>query len=65
VALARALAADSDVLLLDEPLTGLDDDAKARAIGIIEEHLPGKAVLWVTHDKDEKRLIPSFNIVTL
>lgn len=65
VALARALAAGSVVLLLDEPLTGLDDEAKACAIGVIEEHLAGKAVLWVTHDRDEKRLIPSFDIVTL
>lgn len=48
VALARALLHDPDVLLLDEPYSGLDQDALA----ILKTILAGrnKTILLVTHD---------------
>ncbi|HKU43547.1 MAG TPA: sugar ABC transporter ATP-binding protein [Polyangiales bacterium] len=49
VALARLLACDADVLLLDEPTRGIDVGSKAeiyRAIGALAA--AGKAVLWVS-----------------
>jgi ABC-type nitrate/sulfonate/bicarbonate transport system ATPase subunit len=52
VGLLRALVAQSDVLLLDEPLTGLDDNLKKKIIEIlslwISEHHP--IVIWATHE---------------
>ena len=63
VALARALAAPSDVLLLDEPLTGLDDTAKERVLGFVKPFLAGKAVLWVTHGKDELRAFEGYEVL--
>lgn len=52
VSLARALAAESDVLLLDEPLTGLDTELKNRIVEFlsewIESHRP--IVVWATHE---------------
>ena len=51
-AIARALAADFDLLLLDEPLTGLDSDTRRAAIEIIRKHISGKTCIWITHDAD-------------
>ncbi|MGO9112559.1 MAG: energy-coupling factor ABC transporter ATP-binding protein [Thermoguttaceae bacterium] len=49
VALATVLAMQPDVLLLDEPNGGLDDDATERLIGVLA-HLP-QAMLVVSHDR--------------
>lgn len=50
VALARLLAADCDVLLLDEPTRGVDVGAKAELYRLIDElaHTRHKAVLVVS-----------------
>lgn len=50
VAIARALAADYDVLLLDEPMTGLDREIRARALRAIQKHAQGRTIICVTHD---------------
>ncbi|GGF14322.1 sulfate/molybdate ABC transporter ATP-binding protein [Williamsia phyllosphaerae] len=52
VAVARALAADPDVLLLDEPFAALDVDVAARLRTLIGEVLAdrGRITLFVTHD---------------
>ena len=53
LALARALLAPADLLALDEPLTGLDDDNRARAIACIREAAATRCVLLVTHDSTD------------
>lgn len=57
VALARALAADPDLLLLDEPLAALDHDARARVRRTLRESVRGgrATTLLITHDRDEAR----------
>lgn len=50
VALARALAADYDLLLLDEPFSGLDAQTRAQAIDVLRQHASGRSVLLVIHD---------------
>jgi ABC-type Mn2+/Zn2+ transport system ATPase subunit len=49
--IARALAQESDVLLLDEPLNGIDAGTQEVILQVIEEQrLAGKIVLLATHD---------------
>jgi manganese/zinc/iron transport system ATP- binding protein len=51
VFVARALAQEADVLLLDEPMTGIDAGTQEVIMGIIEEQRQqGKIVLLATHD---------------
>ena len=57
VAVARALAADYDLLLLDEPLTGLDDGARLRVLRRIQADLKGRTAIWITHDPDAAALL--------
>lgn len=57
IALARALLAPHDILLLDEPFTGLDDAARDVCAKIIRERERASVVLVATHDRtDAERL---------
>lgn len=55
VALARSLAPRPNVLLLDEPLSGLDRDLKVRLAGDLAAILSSTRTtsVWVTHDAEE------------
>lgn len=51
VLLARALASEAELLLVDEPTTGLDTHVTAELYRFLEElHKEGKTVVMVTHD---------------
>lgn len=57
VALVRALLANSDILILDEPFKGLDEALKLQVMDYVADKTLGKTVILVTHDKEEaKRL---------
>jgi ABC-type lipoprotein export system ATPase subunit len=53
VALARALAAEADLLLVDEPTAELDEDNRARVAGLLRDAADrGACVVVATHDPD-------------
>lgn len=64
VALARAMLADADTILLDEPFKGLDDDNRARAREFVKTMGAGKTLIIVTHDAEDARALNA-NLITL
>lgn len=56
-AILRALLAPSDVILMDEPFTGLDEGTKGRAIEIIKEFSGDKILIIVTHGPEDAGLL--------
>ncbi len=57
VALARALAAPADLLLLDEPFTGLDAGWMEQISGYILEVYHDRPVVLVTHQPEETAVL--------
>ncbi len=57
IAIVRALMADYDILILDEPFAGLDLENKKRMADYIKEKSKGKTVILVTHDKAEAEIM--------
>ena len=52
-AIVRAAFAAGNVVLLDEPFQGLDEDRKRSVMDWLSEKLSGKTVLFITHDEAE------------
>ena len=53
IAICRALAYGGDILLLDEPLKGLDADTRDQVSALLRQEWTGKTLLLVTHDPSE------------
>lgn len=49
VALVRAMEADSDCVLLDEPFTGMDEETRTRAENYIRSRQNGRTLIIATH----------------
>lgn len=57
VALCRALLAESDIVILDEPFNGLDEESKAQAARYILEMTKHKILLFSTHQESDATLL--------
>ena len=57
VSIARALAYGGDILLLDEPFRGLDEDTRQQIADLICRTWQGKTLLLATHDPQEAEML--------
>lgn len=57
VSLARAVAFPSDLVVLDEPFTGLDQATKEKVIAFVLRHRADRTLLVATHGEDDARLL--------
>ena len=57
VSLARALAAEPELLILDEPFKGLDAELYRRVLHLTGEAMQGAALLLATHSEEEARAL--------
>ena len=53
LAIARALAYGGDILLLDEPLKGMDPETEKAVTRLILESSEGRTLMLITHDEAE------------
>ncbi|MFV0391501.1 MAG: ATP-binding cassette domain-containing protein [Paludibacteraceae bacterium] len=63
---ARSLVKNPDVLILDEPFHGLDDQNKKRCLQIVDSYgnQPDKSIVFVTHRKEEiPKIVDRFMIL--
>lgn len=52
-AMARALLCDSDLLLMDEPFTGLDEGTKEQVFQFLLKYRAGRTLIFSTHQEEE------------
>lgn len=57
--LARALASEKEIFLLDEPFQGLDDESRKELIALTGNLLKNQTLLLITHDEQEARALCS------
>ena len=62
LAVIRAMLHESDCVILDEPLTGLDDEVRERTIDFIKERLNGRLLIVTSHDE---RGLDDLQVVTV
>lgn len=55
VAIVRAVMADSDLVIMDEPFKGLDETLKRQIIEYVKHKTAGKTVIIVTHERAEAK----------
>lgn len=62
VSLARALAYDYDMILLDEPFKGIDGAFKRELMMVLKEEWcrEEKTVLFITHDQEEAKFLADY-----
>lgn len=53
VAILRAILSDWDLLIMDEPFKGLDENTRMDVIDYVREKIKGRTAVMVTHDEED------------
>ena len=64
LAIARAIIAVSDIVIMDEPFKGLDKELYKKTILYVRKKLEGKTVIIITHREEESTILGG-NIILL
>lgn len=64
-AILRALFAEYDCIIMDEPLKGLDENTRRQTAAYISEKTAGKTVLIVTHEESEAGLLNAEKMIRM
>ncbi len=62
VAFLRAVLSPAELLVLDEPFTGLDEENRARSAAYLTEHLAGRTLIVTTHREDDVALLQGVKV---
>ncbi|WP_028400211.1 metal ABC transporter ATP-binding protein [Ectobacillus panaciterrae] len=64
ICIARVLASEPDILVLDEPTTGMDFESRNHFYQLMRHHVKehGRSVIMVTHDLEEAKQYADRNI---
>lgn len=62
VALLRAVLSDAEVLILDEPFAGLDEENRARTATYLLDRLHGRTLLVTTHREEDAALLQGIRV---
>lgn len=65
VAILRALFAEAECILMDEPLKGLDTETKEKTAAYIKAQAKGKTLLVITHEEAEIALLGAEEVLRL
>ena len=57
VSIVRAMVASADLIIMDEPFTGLDSATKKMVAAYIIENRRGRTLLFSTHHEEERVLL--------
>ena len=65
VAILRALLAEADCIIMDEPLKGLDEETKEQTIRYIRSRTDGRTLIMVTHEEKEAEMLGAHEILRM
>lgn len=61
-AVLRAMLSDADMIMMDEPFAGLDEESRKRTAAYILRRLNGRTLLVTTHREDDAELLGAVKI---
>lgn len=65
VSVARAFAYPSDLILMDEPLTGLDTTNKQKTVDYMLKYKKNRTMIFVTHDVKDAHALKANQVIRL